>query len=95
MIIVFPTSSFKNDLFKDLSIWLIDGEKKESKRNNYLKLLRYSIKSSSTFIKITVSVSTLIKTRFSRDVETFFLQFFFLSARFNFYEIKIQSKRFH
>lgn len=74
---VFPTSSFKNDLLKDLSIWLIDGERKERRRNNYLKLLRYSIKSSSTFIKITVSVSTLIKTRFSRAVETFFLTIFF------------------
>lgn len=26
---IFPISSFKNDLFKDLSIRLIDGEKKE------------------------------------------------------------------
>lgn len=78
---IFPISSFKNDLFKDLSIRLIDGEKKKEKQLS--ETLKYSIKSSSTFIKITVSVFTLIKTHFSRVIETFFLPFF-LSASFNF-----------
>lgn len=60
--------------------------RKKKKEKQLSETLKYSIKSSSTFIKITVSVFTLIKTHFSRVVETFFLPFF-LSASFNFYEI--------
>lgn len=50
---------------------------KRKKEKQLPETLRYSIKSSSTFIKITVSVSTLIKTHFSH-VEIFFLPFFFI-----------------
>lgn len=47
---------------------------KKEKEKQLSETLKYSIKSSSTFIKITVSVFTLIKIHFSR-------------ASFNFYEI--------